>query len=153
MSRVPGHGWSTATAKRVLLTDLAPFLEQSAISADRYLPIFWDICQYNGSTWALPTTPASTALHWNKRLFREAGLDPDTGPVTIEELEHMAAQLTIWEVTAEDGTVKEVRGWAQDIPDANKRLIQVGFLPSEPNWWSWAWGFILVDSCGMAKAR
>ncbi|NIR02910.1 MAG: extracellular solute-binding protein, partial [Gemmatimonadales bacterium] len=47
-----------------------------------------------GRMYALPTTPASLALHWNKRLFREAGLDPERPPRTLEELDRYADLLT-----------------------------------------------------------
>ena len=94
--------------------------EQAGISRDDYIPVFWDMCQHRGRTWALPTTPATVALHWNKRLFKEAGLDPDTPPKTLEELDEFARKLT--------------------KVDENGEITQVGFLPQEPGWWHWAWG-------------
>ena len=71
------------------------------------------MCFYRGSLYAIPTTPATTALHWNKKLFREAGLDPDSPPRTIEELDAVAQRLT-----------KREGG----------KIVQVGVLPAVPGW-------------------
>ncbi|HXK20507.1 MAG TPA: extracellular solute-binding protein, partial [Polyangiaceae bacterium] len=92
--------------------------------------------------WGLPTTPASVALHWNKRLFREAGLDPEKPPETLEELDAMAEKLTKWEVTLPSGEKQTRVGYLPDVPASQKRLLQVGFLPMEPAWWSYGWGFV-----------
>lgn len=89
------------------------------ISRDQFIPAFWDMCTYQGKLYAIPTTPASTALHWNKELFRKAGLDPDRPPRTIEELDQMADKLTIRD---------------------DDNIVQMGFLPAEPGWWNWSWG-------------
>ncbi|MAS33969.1 MAG: ABC transporter substrate-binding protein [Anaerolineaceae bacterium] len=44
--------------------------------------------------WALPTAVRSLALFYNKDLFTEAGLDPESPPTTTEEFLEMAQQLT-----------------------------------------------------------
>lgn len=120
--------------------DLTPMLEKAGISRDQFIPSLWDLGRYHDRQWALPTTPATTALHWNRRLFSEAGFDPDIAPRTIEELDHYAEQMTKWEVVGPDGVLEIRSGYCPEIPNENKRLIQVGFLPSEPNWWNYAWG-------------
>ena len=89
----------------------------------------------------MPTTPASIALHWNKRLFREAGLDAEVPPKTIEELDAWAEKMTKWEVTLPNGKTEIRRGYQKDVPASQKRLLQVGFLPSEPGWWAYDWGY------------
>ena len=96
-------------------------LAEAGITRDDYIHVFWDMCAHRGTQWALPTTPATVALHWNKRLFREAGLDPDKPPTTLDQLDALADQLTRRD---RDGT-----------------LTQLGYLPQEPGWWNWAWGF------------
>jgi len=108
-------------ADRNALEPLDLRLKAAGMSRDDYIPVFWDMCAHRGSVWALPTTPATVALHWNKRLFREAGLDPERPPKTIAELDEFAEKLT--------------------KRDASGGLAQVGFLPQEPGWWNWAWGF------------
>jgi multiple sugar transport system substrate-binding protein len=131
----------TAYADKGALTDLTDELAEAGISRDDYTPVFWNMCEHRNRMWGIPTTPATTALHWNKRLFREVGLDPDRPPETIEELNEMAEKLTLWEVTLPDGSKEQRSGYARDVPQDQKRLLRIGFLPAEPGWWAWGWGF------------
>lgn len=103
------------------LEPLDQLMERDGIEPDDYLPVIMDQCQYHGFTWALPTTPATLALHYNRELFREAGLDPDRPPQTLAELDEYAHKLTKFD---EDG-----------------RLVQLGFSPTEPGWWNDRWGY------------
>jgi multiple sugar transport system substrate-binding protein len=131
-----------AYADKGALTDLTELAKAAGLERERYVGRYYDLTVHREKLWGLPTTPASVALHWNKRLFREAGLDPEQPPQTLEELDRMAEKLTRWEVTLPDGR-KEVRvGYLPNVPAADKRLLQVGFLPSEPSWWSYGWGFV-----------
>lgn len=92
---------------------------EAGITREDYIPIYWDICTYNGKLYALPLTPASTALHYNTRLFSEAGI---TGPPeTIEEMDADVEKLT----KTKDG-----------------KIVQAGFVHQEPGWWNWGWGFV-----------
>jgi ABC-type glycerol-3-phosphate transport system substrate-binding protein len=121
-------------AEKGALTDLTPLLGRAGITRADYVPVYWDMCEYRGRMWALPTTPATIALHWNKRLFREAGLDPNMPPKTIRELDEMAEKLTVWQRGDETcrGAEPEGTGW---------KLAQIGFVPQEPGWWAWSFGF------------
>lgn len=86
----------------------------------RYTPVYAEMCRTpGGGVHALPTTPSVVALHWNKALFREAGLDPERPPRTRAELDEMARKLT-----------------RRD--PATGAITQAGFLPQEPGWWMWA---------------
>ena len=121
-------------AEKGALMDLTDSLREMGITRDYFMPAYWDMCEYQGRMWGLSTTPATVALHWNKRLFREAGLDPNKPPRTIAELDGLSNKMTKWKRGDEirTGAKPEGDGW---------KLIQVGFLPQEPGWWSWAWGF------------
>jgi ABC-type glycerol-3-phosphate transport system substrate-binding protein len=55
-------------------------------------------------------------------MLREAGLDPDKPPQTIEELDRYAERIT--------------------RRDASGRIVRAGFMPAEPGWWNWGWGCI-----------
>ena len=92
---------------------------ENGISADQYIKAYWDICDYRDKIYALPTTPASTALHYNTELFRKAGLDPAKPPRTISELDAMAAKIA--------------------VKNPNGGFKVAGFLPNEPGWWNWSW--------------
>jgi ABC-type glycerol-3-phosphate transport system substrate-binding protein len=109
-------------ADRNALVPLDDRLKDAGMGREDYIPVFWKFCQHRGRYWALPTTPATTALHWNKRLFRQAGLDPERPPRTLAELDEMAERLTTRD-------------------PATGEYTQMGYLPQEPNWWPWAWGF------------
>lgn len=103
------------------LRPLDGLAKSAGIAEEDYLPSIWKMCVYRGRLWALPSTPASVALHWNKRLFREAGLDPEQPPRTIAELEEFNEKLT--------------------KKDAQGNYVAFGHLPLEPDWWTTTWGF------------
>ncbi len=82
------------------LDDLA---REYRISPDDYKKVFWDMCVYKGKLFALPTTPAVIALHYNKKFFYQAqdklyamGLDPSRAPRTIEEFNKYAEALDVY---------------------------------------------------------
>jgi multiple sugar transport system substrate-binding protein len=129
-------------ADKGALTDLTARAAGAALERDRYVGRYYDLAVHRGKLWGLPTAPASVALHWNKRLFREAGLDPEKPPETLEQLDEMAEQLTKWEVTLPSGEKQIRTGYQRDVQSSQKRLLQVGFLPSEPIWWAHGWGFV-----------
>jgi len=99
---------------------LDDFCREKGIRAEQYVPAFWDIGFYNNHVYALCSAPASTALHYNKAMFRAAHLDPDKPPQTLEEMAADAEKI----VTR--------------TPDG--RIDKAGFMPAEPDWWSWGWG-------------
>jgi len=108
-------------ASKNALLPLDDRMRDAGFTEDYYKPVYWELCRWQGVHYALPTTPATTALYWNKRLFREAGLDPDRPPRTLAELNAFAEKLTKF--------------------DDSGNIIQMGFLPAEPGWWMWSWGF------------
>jgi len=68
-------------ADRDALTPLDDFIQRDGQTSEqwlsRYIPVYADMCSYRGKIWGAISTPAVTGLHWNKRMFVEAGLDPD----------------------------------------------------------------------------
>lgn len=108
------------------------FCKRDGIAAEDYIPCYWDICVYQDRVFALPTTPATVALHWNKKLFREAGLDPDRPPRTLEELDEYSARL---------------------FRSQGGEIAQMGYLPAEPGWWNWSWGYFFGGRLWDGKGR
>lgn len=47
-----------------------------------------------GQTWGIPFQRSTIMLYWNKDLFRQAGLAPDTAPATWAERTAFAEKLT-----------------------------------------------------------
>ena len=109
-------------ADQSALRPLDDILDRFGIGPKRYIPSYWRLCRHRGQTWCLPTAPATLALYWNKKLFRQAGLDPDRPPRTLDELDAMAHKLT------------------RTDPHTGE-LTAVGFLPNEPGWWGYGWAF------------
>jgi multiple sugar transport system substrate-binding protein len=123
------------------LTPLDAFLSEAGITGADYHPAVFELCRHRGFTWALPSTPATLALHWNRRLFRDAGLDPDQPPRSIAELDAMAEQLTIVEVLREG---QPVRVRFPELTPAEREaraftLVQLGYTPTEPGWYNAMW--------------
>ncbi|HLV79368.1 MAG TPA: extracellular solute-binding protein, partial [Chthonomonadaceae bacterium] len=61
--------------------------------------------RFKGHLYAMPVTRDSRALYWNRAIFREAGLDPDRPPRTLEETLTYAARLTR---RRPDGTLQRI---------------------------------------------
>lgn len=115
---------------------VAPYADQGAllpldelagefgIDLDVFKPIWLDICRYDGVLYALPSTPYTIALYYNRELFRQAGLDPDRPPQTTAELNDLARRLT-------------------RCDPGSGRIVQLGFTvsPAMLGWWHWAWPY------------
>ena len=114
--------WSKNTftfADMGALQPLDDFIRRDNFDLNKYIDIYLENCKYRGKIWCLPTTPATTALHWNRDMFAAAGLDPNRPPRTIKELEEYTEKLTKY--------------------DDKGKIVQMGFLPPEPGWWNWGW--------------
>ncbi len=112
----------TAYADAEALTPFDDFIRRDGFTPDawlsRYYPVYAHICTHAGHVYAGIATPAVLALHWNKTMFRDAGLDPERPPRTLAELDDYSRRLT------------------KRDPKTNQ-ITQVGFLPQEPGWWPW----------------
>ena len=111
------------------LTDLSQMAKDSGLGPDYYIKSYWDPLNYRGGLWALPSTPASIALHVRTDLVPKEVATPETFPKTLEELDALSDKIS---KRGKDGS-----------------LQLAGFLPSNPGWWNWAWpsyfGGKLVD--------
>ena len=99
---------------------LDAWIKRDGPAPEEYQPCYWEMCVYDGQVWALPTTPSTIAMYWNKDLFAKAGLDPERPPRTLVELDRYNELLT--------------------KRDKRQRIVQMGFHPGEPGWWHYAWG-------------
>lgn len=106
-------------AEKEAIIPLDSLMLRDNIQPDRYLPAIISICQYKGHTWALPTTPTNLALYYNKRMFREAGLDPEKPPKTLAELSDYARKLT--------------------VVNSEGKITRLGFSPELPRWFRARW--------------
>ena len=111
---------------------LDKFCRESGLSQRYYIPAYWQMMTYKNHVWALPTTPASSALVYNTKVFREMGVDPDKPPRTLEDMLDYAKKLTI----EKDG-----------------HLTRAGFLPAEPGDWDWGWGYFFGGRLWDGKSK
>lgn len=117
--------WDGQVSQFAAMDALEPLDAMAAahgITPSYYKPVYWQGCSYNGKLWALVSTPAAVALHYNKRVFQEnagklraAGLDPNRPPATLDELDRYAQAL--------------------DEFDSGKHFTRAGYLPMEPGWY------------------
>jgi ABC-type sugar transport system permease subunit/ABC-type glycerol-3-phosphate transport system substrate-binding protein len=84
------------------------------IVPDEYYPSCWAEAVYGGKVYAIPDSTDDRLLYWNKKLFRENGLDPERPPRTWEELLEYTLKLT------------------KKNPDGTFRTI--GFIPVTPSY-------------------
>jgi len=78
---------------------IVPFDELAKTEADRawmagFYPGFMKNSQTGGKTWGIPFQRSTIVMYWNKELFKEAGLDPQTPPQNWAELLEMGKKLT-----------------------------------------------------------
>ncbi|HEX4084299.1 MAG TPA: ABC transporter substrate-binding protein [Chthoniobacteraceae bacterium] len=119
-SRLPVYAENNA------LMPLDKMAADAGITRDRYIDIFWQMSMHRGHLWCLPSTPSCTALIWNKKMFRDAGLDPEKPPRTIAELEQDNQKLI------------------KRRPDGS--LQSIGYIPEVPGYWDPLWGYFFGGS-------
>jgi ABC-type glycerol-3-phosphate transport system substrate-binding protein len=111
-------------AARGALTDISDYVKEAGLTGDDFWLPRWKESTFAGRVYALPWgADPNFAMLWNKKMFREAGLDPDRPPRTVEELDEYARKLTKF--------------------DEKGKLLRVGFIP-----WDWdgdnstfTWGY------------
>ncbi|HZO89368.1 MAG TPA: ABC transporter substrate-binding protein [Chthonomonadaceae bacterium] len=81
----------------------------SGLRESDFVPASLRLCKYQGHLYGMPFLIDDTALLWDKGAFKEAGLDPDRPPRTLEELADYALKLT--------------------KRDANGQIVRLGLRP------------------------
>lgn len=85
---------SYSYAAQGALEPLDEALAKAGFKESDLLAAFSSIMKYKGTTYLFPHDSNVNLLYYNTDLFREAGLDPDKPPVSIEELDAYAEKLT-----------------------------------------------------------
>ncbi|MFD2974264.1 ABC transporter substrate-binding protein [Peribacillus deserti] len=80
-------------AKNNQSTDLSKYFDDNM--KDRFYPHLWDTVLYDGKPYAAPFNTDTRLLYYNKKAFKEAGLDPNKPPQTWKELEEYAKKLDV----------------------------------------------------------
>jgi multiple sugar transport system substrate-binding protein len=89
------------TLKQLAANDLIVPVELTEEEIATYAPPILATVTADGQQWGLPRAFSTKALYWNKDLFEQAGLDPESPPTTWDELYEAAA--AIKENTDADG--------------------------------------------------
>jgi multiple sugar transport system substrate-binding protein len=87
------YGWLEDYIRANLLVPLPSDAFDPAVVDREFFPAV-QAMKRGGQYYAMPTAVRSLALFWNKRLFREAGLDPERPPQTLDEYLEMARRTT-----------------------------------------------------------
>ena len=77
------------------LLRLDDLFKPSGLREQDFIPASLSQCRYRGGLYAMPYLIDCYALFWNKRHFREAGLNPERPPQTLEEFTRYAEKLTL----------------------------------------------------------
>jgi ABC-type glycerol-3-phosphate transport system substrate-binding protein len=100
-------------AARMALMPLDEYIRRDGFDTTMFFPSLWEEMRWQGRIFAVPVTSASYALFHNRRLFREAGLDPEQPPATWEEVWDMNRRLV--------------------ARDEQGRITRMGFIPNYGN--------------------
>lgn len=85
----PVAKWAT----RLALTPLDDLIKRDSFDSSIFFPALWNEMRFHNNIYALPLYSNSYAFFYNKRLFREAGLDPEKPPKTWNEVREYTAKL------------------------------------------------------------
>ena len=87
------YGWLPQYVKQGYLQPIPQDFMSTAEIEKKYIPMI-QASKIDGKYYTLPIAVRSLALFWNKDLFKEAGLDPNTPPKTWDELIQDAKKIT-----------------------------------------------------------
>ena len=117
------YGWLDDYIKAGLLQPL-PKDRFDTAAIDRDFFPFVQGMKVNGQYYALPTAVRALALFWNRKLFKEAGLDPDKPPATLAEFVEVARKLTKRDAAGQ----LLVAGVALDMQGQDHQWIREGLI-------------------------
>ncbi|MDN4075320.1 ABC transporter substrate-binding protein [Fictibacillus terranigra] len=82
-------------AKNAQNTNLAKYIAKDPELKNRFYPELYKATLYKGDPYALPFNTDTRLLFYNKDMFKEAGLDPNSPPKTWAELEEYGKKLDV----------------------------------------------------------
>ncbi len=108
---------------------LEPLDEFSEMVRSEFIPGAVQEVEYRGHVYGIPWGTDIRGLYWHKDSFSAAGYNPEVGPASIDELDSMAARLT--------------------VQDGEGNFTKIGFVPWLGNWyargWLWTFGGAIYD--------
>lgn len=70
------------------------FFDSTGYDKSQIMSVLYDMFTYNGKLMGIPMNTFGRYLYWNKSIFKEKGLDPETPPKTWDELFEVAKKTT-----------------------------------------------------------
>ncbi len=115
-----GWAWIVGDAAIGALTNLQPYVEAADVDLMDFWPATLNQMKYQGDVHAMSISTIVQFVFYNKDRMREVGLDPESPPRTIAELDEQGAMLN-------------------DIADDGE-ILRLGFAPTLPGKQIWEWG-------------
>jgi multiple sugar transport system substrate-binding protein len=91
---VTGAGWIQPFASKRIFADLAPYGVTPEVIKDKSIGAMIGAATYDGKLFAYPVVADARAAALRISAFKEAGLDPDKPPTSMEEIKVAAEKLT-----------------------------------------------------------
>ena len=108
--------WSTQTlaewASKGVIMDLNDQVAMAKIDTTQFIKGALDVSTYKSKFYGLPIEVDPEVVYYNKGMFKEAGLDPESPPKNMEELYMDAVKLTKLDA---NGNVTQL-GWNDGVP-------------------------------------
>jgi multiple sugar transport system substrate-binding protein len=109
-----------------ILQPIDQYLKSAGLTESMYWPPSWKQNLWKGQVYALTlTSDANFGFFWNKGIYKDAGLDPEKPPTTIDEMTDMSDKISKVD---------------------NDRIVRLGMVPwsvyGSPNsMYTWGWTF------------
>lgn len=110
-----------AFAEAGALMPLDDLAQKAGLSREHYARAVWPMMTHRDALYSLISTCGTVALYINDDRLSEAGMANAPAPTSIEELDALSDALL------------ERR--------ANGDIEKLGFIHTDPGWWSWLWGY------------
>lgn len=111
----------TAYARRDVLTPLDDYMKRSGRDLDReFTPGVARMLRVDGHVYGLGVTTNANFILYNKKIFREVGLDPENPPRTTDEIDRAAKACTKY--------------------DSQGHFLRYGFRPESLELWAYVFG-------------
>jgi len=86
--------WTPIFADAGALTDLAPYMAATGYDTTDLMDACLASISYKNKFWSIPFNLSNIVLYYNKKMFKEAGLDPEAPPTTWEQVIEYGKKLT-----------------------------------------------------------
>ncbi len=86
--------WSCFDEDAIICLDEFVEAEGGEAFSGQFWPAYWNACCVKGQAYAIPFQKSVPLFYYNKDMFREAGLDPESPPRTWDELYAACEKLT-----------------------------------------------------------